>query len=162
MPAVPRQQPTAVALALLLGASMLGAFGLGACGGGAQPDLTAFCDRLTTAYGPGGALAADYSEDPSGAEAVVNELEAIHRVAPLEVEPSLAVIIDTTRRIIGVFSGAEGAVLDAAQLEDSGTASAELSRYAAAQCNLDLRWESPVVFVDPDKISGEVRLDVRG
>ena len=156
------RKPTAAALVLLIGALMLAASALTACGDDGQPDLGAFCERLAAAYGPEGALAADYSDDPSGAEAVVDELESIQRVAPLEVEPSLAVIIDTTRRIIGVFSGAEGAVLDAAQLEASGTASAELSRYAAAQCNLDLRWESPVVFVDPDKIPGEVRLDVRG
>ncbi|MCY3888879.1 MAG: hypothetical protein OXG50_03160 [bacterium] len=156
------RQPTAAALALVLGALMLVALALSACGNDDQPSLETFCGRLETAFSPEGALAADYSDDPSGAQAVIDELESIQRVAPLEVESSLAVIIDTASLIIGVFSGEESAGLDAAQLEESGTASAELGRYAAEHCGLDLDWDSPVVFVDPDRIPGEVRLDVRG
>ena len=141
---------------------MLAALVLNACGDDNQPSLESFCERLETAFGPEGALAADYSNDPSGAQAVVDELESIRRVAPLEIESSLAVIIDTASLIIGVFSGEESAGLDAEQLEASGTAAAELARYASDHCGLDLAWDSPVVFVDPDKIPGEVRLDVRG
>ncbi|MCY3861157.1 MAG: hypothetical protein OXG67_04200 [bacterium] len=156
------RQPTAAALALVLGALTLAALSLSACDNDDQPSLETFCGRLETAFSPEGALAADYSDDPSGAQAVIDELESIQRVAPLEVESSLAVIIDTASLIIGVFSGEESARLDAAQLEESGTASAELGRYAAEHCGLDLDWDSPVVFVDPDRIPGEVRLDVRG
>ena len=141
---------------------MLAALALSACGNDDQPSLETFCGRLETAFGPEGTLAADYSDDPSGAHAVVDELESIQRVAPLEIESSLAVIINTASLIIGVFSGEESAGLDAEQLEASGTAAAELARYAAAHCGLELDWDNPVVFVDPDKIPGEVRLDVRG
>lgn len=156
------RQPTAAALALVLGALTLAALALSACGNDDQPSLDAFCGRLETAFGPEGALAGDYSDNPSGAQAVVDELESIHRVAPLEIESSLAVIIDTASLIVGVFSGEESAGLDAAQLEASGMAAAELARYAAEHCGLELDWDSPVVFVDPDRIPGEVRLDVRG
>ena len=156
------RQPTAVALALTLGTLTLAAVALSACGNDDQPSLETFCERLETAFGPEGALAADYSDDPSGAVAVVEELEALRRVSPLEVEPSLVVINDTARIIIGVVSGEEDTSLDADKLEESGTASAELARYAAEHCGLDLDWKSPVVFVDPDKIPGEVRLDVQG
>lgn len=141
---------------------MLVALVLNGCGDDYQPSLETFCGRLETAFGPEGTLAADYSDDPSGAQAVIDELESIQRVAPLEIESSLAVIIDTATLIVEVFSGEESAGLDAAQLEASGTAAAELARYAADQCGLDLDWDSPVVFIDPDKIPGEVRLDVRG
>ena len=154
--------PTAAALALLLGALALAALALSACGDDDQPSLATFCQRLEAAFGPEGALAADYSDDPSGAQAVIDELGSINRVAPLEIESSLAVIIDTASLIIGVFSGEERAGLNAAQLEASGTAAAELARYSAEHCGLALDWESPVVFVDPDRIPGEVRLDVRG
>ena len=156
------RQPTAAALALLLGALALAAMVLNACGNDDQPSLEAFCQRLETAFGPEGALAADYSDDPSDAQAVIDELESIHRVAPLEIESSLAVIIDTASLIVEIFSGEESAGLDAEQLEASGTAAAELGRYSAEHCGLELEWDSPVVFVDPDRIPGEVRLDVRG
>ncbi len=136
--------------------------GLSACGDDDQPDLSAFCQKLETAFGPEGALASDYSDDPSAAEAVVDELEAIRRVAPLEIEPSLATINATASLIIEAFDNPEDLTLDAEQLQQSETASVELARYSAEHCGLRLDWESPVVFVDPDKIPGEVRLDVRG
>ncbi len=157
-----RRQPTAAALALLLGALAFAAAGLSACGDDDQPSLATFCERLETAFGPEGALASDYSDEPSGAQAVIDELESIQQVAPLEIEPSLAVISETASLIIGVFSSTEGTELDAARLEASGTAAAELARYSSEHCGLELNWESPVVFVDTDRILGEVRLDVRG
>lgn len=157
-----RRQPTAAALALLLGALALATVALSACGNDDQPDLSVFCERLETAFGPEGALASDYSDEPSGAQAVIDELESIQQVAPLEIEPSLAVISETASLIIGVFSSTESSELNAAQLEASGTAAAELARYSSEHCGLELDWESPVVFVDPDRIPGEVRLDVRG
>ena len=159
------QQPTAATLALLIGASLLGALGVSACGGGDQPDLSVFCERLETAFGPEGTLAADYSDDPSGAEAVIDELASIQRVAPLEIEPSLAVIFDTSSLVITAFSGTEAAGLDAEQLAASGEAAAELNRYSIEQCGLELDWDSPVVFIDPDRadrIPGEVNLNVPG
>ena len=156
------RQPTAAALAQLLGVLALAALALSACGADDQPDLSVFCERLETAFGPDGALASDYSDEPSEAEAVMDEMESIQQVAPLEIEPSLAVISVTASLIIGAFAGTESADLDAAQLEASGTAAAELARYSLEHCGLELYWESPVVFVDPDRIPGEVRLDVRG
>ncbi len=136
--------------------------GLSACGDDDQPDLSAFCQKLETAFGPEGALASDYSDDPSAATAVVDELEAIRRVAPLEIEPSLATINATASLIIEAFDNPEDLTLEAEQLQQSETAAVELARYSAEHCGLRLDWESPVVFVDPDKIPGEVRLDVRG
>ncbi|WP_420619350.1 hypothetical protein [Candidatus Poriferisocius sp.] len=144
---------------LVLGALMLG---LSACGDDDQPDLSAFCQKLETAFGPEGALASDYSDDPSAAAAVVDELEAIRRVAPLEIEPSLATINATASLIIEAFDNPEDLTLEAEQLQQSETAAVELARYSIEHCGLRLDWESPVVFVDPDKIPGEVRLDVRG
>ena len=151
------RQPTAAALALLLGA-----LALTACGNGDQPSLEAFCQRLEAAFGPEGALAADYSDDPSAAEAVVGELEAIRQVSPLEIEPSLAAINATASLIIAALSGTESTGLDAEQIEESALAAAELARYSAEHCGLELDWESPAAFVDPDRIPGEVKLDVRG
>lgn len=136
--------------------------GLSACGDDDQPDLSAFCQKLETAFGPEGALASDYSDDPSAAAAVVDELEAIRRVAPLEIEPSLATINATASLIIEAFDNPEDLTLEAEQLQQSETAAVELARYSTEHCGLRLDWESPVVFVDPDKIPGEVRLDVRG
>lgn len=136
--------------------------GLSACGDDDQPDLSAFCQKLETAFGPEGALASDYSDDPSAAAGVVDELEAIRRVAPLEIEPSLATINATASLIIEAFDNPEDLTLEAEQLQQSETAAVELARYSAEHCGLRLDWESPVVFVDPDKIPGEVRLDVRG
>ncbi len=165
MPGVARRRPISVSLALLIGASMLGSLALSACGNDDQPSLEGFCERLETAFGPEGALAADYSEDPSAAKAVVDEFEAIRRVSPLEIEPSLAAIIETSSLVIAAFSGAETAGLDAEQLAASGEAAAELNRYSVEQCGLELDWVSPVVFIDPDRadrIPGEVNLNVPG
>ncbi|WP_420638580.1 hypothetical protein [Candidatus Poriferisocius sp.] len=147
----------------------------GACGGSDQPDLDAFCGRLETAFGPEGALASDYSDDPSAAQAVVNELESVREVAPLEIEPSLAVINDTMGLIIAAFgnpaggtdSGAESGAerVNAEKLQEAGIAAAELARYSGDHCGLVLDWEStqvPLVPADADRITGEVRLDVEG
>ncbi|MCY3578034.1 MAG: hypothetical protein OXH53_12035 [bacterium] len=154
-----RQRPTAAVLALVLGILVLG---FGACGDDDQPDLSAFCQKLKTAFGPEGTLASDYSDEPSAATAVVGELEDIRQVAPLEIEPSLAIISATASLIIEAFDNPEGSTLDAEQLKQSETAATELARYSARHCGLRLEWDSPVVFVDPDKIPGEVRLDVQG
>ena len=161
MQVVRRRQPTAAARALL-GALALGVLAFGACGGGDQPDLSAFCERLEAAYGPEGTLASDYSDDPSAAEAVVGELEAIRRVAPLEIEPSLAVVKEISRLIISAFDNPEKSGLDAELLEESEIAAADLARFSIEHCGLDLDWERPVVFVDPDRVTGEVQLNVRG
>lgn len=161
MPVVRRRQPVCAALSLL-GALALGALAISACGGDDQPDLSAFCERLEAAFGPEGTLASDYSGDPSAAEAVVGELEAIRRVAPLEIEPSLAVINETARLIIGAFDNPENSGLDAEQLRESETAATDLARFSIEHCGLDLDWERPVVFVDADRIPGEVQLDVEG
>lgn len=157
-----RRQPTAAALALTLGFLALAAIALGACGDDDQPSLDAFCERLEFAYGPEGALASDYSDDPSGSQAVIDELEAIRQVAPLEMEPSLVTIIDIARLIIAAIDNPEDSRLSAEQLSQSAIAAAELARYSADRCGLALDWESPAVFVDPDRIPGEVDLDVRG
>ena len=158
---------SAAALSLLLRALLLGALALTACGNNDQPNLEAFCQRLEIAFGPEGALAADYSDDPSGAEAVVDELEAVRQVSPLEIEPSLATITETASLIIAISSsteatGSNNTGLNAEQLEESAAASAELARYSAEHCGLKLDWESPAVFFDPDKIPGEVSLDILG
>ncbi len=156
------RQPTAAALAPTLGILALAAVVLSACGGGDQPSVEAFCQRLQTAFGPQGALAADYSDNPSGAQAVIDELEQVRRVAPLGIESPLTVIIETADLVIGVFSGQGGAGPGAAQLEASGTAAAELNRYSSEHCGLALDWHRPFVPADPDRIPGEVRLDVQG
>ena len=162
MRVVCRRQPTAAALARLVAPWLLAALVLSGCGSDDQPDISIFCERLEIAFGPEGALAADYSDDPSAAEAVVEELEAVRRVAPLEIEPSLVIVNETARLIIAAFSEADSASLDAERLEESAKAAADLAGYSAEHCGLALDWESPVVFVDPDRIPGEVKLDVRG
>ena len=162
MPGAPRRGPTAAVLATVLGVLALGA---SACGNDDQPDLSVFCQKLETAFGSEGTLASDYSDDPSAAEAVVGELEAIRRVAPLEIEPSLATINVTASLIIEAFDNPEGSTLDAEQLQQSEAAAAELDRYSAQHCGLRLDWKSPVVFADPDsadRIPGEVSLNVPG
>ena len=62
-----RRRP--IVAVLVLGALMLG---LSACGDDDQPDLSVFCQKLETAFGSEGALASDYSDDPSTAAAVVD------------------------------------------------------------------------------------------
>lgn len=159
---VRRRQPTAAALVWLVAPWALAALVFSSCGSDDQPDISVFCERLEIAFGSEGALAADYSDDPSAAEAVVDELEAVRRVAPLEVEPSLVIVNETARLIIAAFSSTESTGLDAEHLEESAKAAADLASYSAEHCGLALDWESPVVFVDPDRIPGEVKLDVRG
>lgn len=153
--------PEVSALALA-GALALWSVALAACGGGGQPSIGAFCERLEAAFGPEGALAADYSSDPGAAEAVVRELESIRRVAPLEIEPSLAVVNETAGIIIATASGARSGAIDVELLRQSEDAATRLARYSAGQCGLDLDWQSPAVPVEPDKISGEVDLNIPG
>ena len=161
MPVVRRRPRVAIGLSLL-GVLSLGAVAMGACGGEDQPDLSVFCQRLETAFGPEGALSSDYSDDRSGAVAVIDELEAIRRVAPLEIEPSLAVVNETSRLIIAAIDDPVNSELDAEKLRESETAAIELAEFSAEHCDLALYWDRPVVFVDPDRIPGEVQLDVRG
>ena len=166
MDKVGRRQPVAVALTLAL-ALVLFASTLVACGGDDQPDLAAFCEKLGVAFGPEGALASDYSDDPGAATAVVEELESLRQVAPLEIEPSLAVINETVGLVVAAFGDSEGTGLGALQeMEDEitayGEAAGELARFSSSQCALELDWERPVIVLDADRITGEVQLDVAG
>ncbi len=157
-----RSRPPATAVLALVGALALWSLALTSCGGGGQPSIGAFCERLETAFEPEGALAADYSSDPGAAEAVIRELESIRRVAPLEIEPSLAVVNETAGIIIAIASGDRSGALDAELLRQSEDAATRLARYSAGQCGLELDWQSPAVLVDPDRIPGEVDLNVPG
>ena len=161
MPVVRRRPRVAIGLSLL-GVLSFGALAMSACGGEDQPDLSVFCQRLETAFGPEGALSSDYSDDRSGAVAVIDELEVIRRVAPLEIERSLAVVNETSRLIIAAIDDPVNSELDAEKLRESETAAIELAEFSAEHCDLALDWDRPVVFVDPDRIPGEVQLDVRG
>ena len=163
---VGRRQPVAVALTLAL-ILLLGASTLAACGSDDQPDLAAFCEKLGIAFGPEGALASDYSDDPGAATAVVEELEALRQVAPLEIEPSLAVINETVGLVVAAFDDSEGAGLGALpEMEDEiaaySKAASELARFSSSQCTLELDWQRPVIVLDADRITGEVQLDVAG
>ena len=149
-----------------MGALAILALAAGACGNDDQPDLALFCERLETAFGPEGSLTSDYSDDPSAAKVIIDDLEAVRSASPLEIEPSLALIIETSILIIGAFKNPEDSGLDSEQATDqlleSGIAAAELASYSTEHCDLDLDWESPVVFVEPDRITGEVDLNVPG
>jgi len=148
-------------LAALLGL-VLAVLGPTACGGGSQPSLTAFCEQLENAFGPQGALAADYSADPELARAVVDELGSIRKVAPLEIETAMATIIETTDLIIDAFTEPAGTVIDPNQLEKSETAATQLAEYSMSNCGFSLEWSNPTVFVEPDRLPGEVNLEVPG
>ena len=148
-------------------ALLLGALALAACGNDDQPDLSAFCEKLETAFGPEGALASDYSDDPGAAVAVVEELEDVRRVAPLEIEPSLNVVNDMVSRVVAAFDDSEGAGLGVFQeleteVDAYSEAAAELAHFSISQCGLELNWQRPVFVLDADRITDEVQLDVAG
>ncbi|MYC57447.1 MAG: hypothetical protein F4X48_02485 [Acidimicrobiia bacterium] len=136
--------------------------GLLGCGNGEQPSLDAFCERLETAFGPQGALADDYSNNAARTQAVMDELESIRRVAPLEIEPSLAVVHEAVGLIIASFNDPSGTQIDSQKLQNSEMAAAQLNRYSVQNCDLELRWENPVLLLNPDRIPGEISLEVRG
>ncbi len=150
--------PNLAATAVLLCASL----GIAACSNNDQPSIEAFCSRLETAFGPQGALSADYSEDPNSAQAVVDELEDIRRVAPLEVEPSLVIINNMANQIVAAFGDPNTTAIDPQHLQESGLAAAELSNYSTQNCGLDLDWNNPVVLEEPNRIPGEINLEVPG
>ena len=164
MPVARRRLP--IAAVLLLAVAPL-AFAIGACGGEEQSDLVAFCEKLRVASGPEGALASLAPNDPDAAEVAAEELDSLHRAAPLEIKPSLAVINDTVDLVLTALSGAEAAAQDSLQKMDSemaaySEAATKLSRFAAEHCGLDLNPETPAIIFDEDRITGEVRLDVAG
>ena len=132
---------------------------IGACGGGDQSDLAAFCEKLRVASGPEGALASLAPTDPDAAEVAAEELDNLHRAAPLEIKPSLAVINDTVGLVLTALSSSDNAGQDSLQKMDSemaaySEAATELARFAAEHCGLDLNPETPAIVFDTDRITG--------
>lgn len=164
MPVVRRHLPIAAALLVAVAPLVMA---IGACGGGEQSDLAAFCEKLGVASGPEGALDSLAPNDPDAVEVASEELDSLHRAAPLEIKPSLAVINDTVGLVLTALSGSEAAGQESLQKMDSemaaySEAATELARFAAEHCGLDLNPDTPVVVFDADRITGEVRLDVAG
>ena len=164
MPVVRRRLPIAAVLVLAVAPIVVA---IGACGGGDQSDLASFCEKLRVASGPEGALASLAPTDPDAAEVAAEELDNLHRAAPLEIKPSLAVINDTVGLVLTALSGSDTAGQDSLQKMDSemaaySEAATELARFAAEHCGLDLNPETPAIVFDTDRITGEVRLDVAG
>ncbi len=164
MPVVRRRLPIA---AVLLIAVAPVALAIGACGGGEQSDLAAFCEKLRVASGPEGALASLAPNDPDAAEVAAEELNSLHRAAPLEIKPSLAVINNTVGLVLTALGDSEVAGQDSLQKMKSEMtayteAAIEVARFAADHCGLDLNPETPATILDADRIIGEVQLDVAG
>ena len=160
--------PAAAVLVLVVAASVLA---IGACGGGNQPDLVAFCEKLRVASGPEGALASLVPNDPDAAEVAAEELDSLHQAAPLEIRSSLAVINDTVGLVLATFSNSEVAGQESLQKMESemaayAEAATELAQFAADHCGLELNPETPATIfapdLNPDRIAGEVQLDVAG
>lgn len=153
-------QPAALVL-------LLAALALGACGGGPKADLATFCEKLGVAFGPEGAIASLPPNGTGSAEAVTDEMDALSQVAPLEIEPSLAVVKDTVSLLITAFSSPDetgqetlqGMRSEMAAYEE---AAGELALFSANHCDLALDWESPALAIDTNRITGEVQLDVEG
>ena len=164
MPVVRRRLPIAAVLLLVVAPIVVA---IGACRGGEQFDLAAFCEKLGVASGSEGALASLAPKDPDAAEVAAEELDSLHRAAPLEIKPSLAVIKETVGLVLTALSGSEASGQESLQKMDSemaaySKAATELARFAAEHCGLDLNPATPVVVFDEDRITGEVRLDVAG
>ncbi len=142
------------------------AIGLGGCGSGAGVDVDAFCEQLGVATGPEGALGS-LAADPDAAEAVFDEFESLRRLAPLEMEPPLEVIIETSRSMITAFAESDGSAYETLQrlrpeIADLTEASETLTRYAVEQCGLELRSVPVLTPTYTDQIQGDVNLDVEG
>ena len=164
MPVVRRQLP--IGAVPLLAVALI-VWAIGACGSGDQPNLAAFCEKLSVASGPEGALASLAPNDPDAAEVAAKELDSLHRAAPLEIKPSLAVINNTVGLVLTALGSSEAAAQNSLQEMNSemaaySEAATELARFAAEHCGLDLNPETPAVVFDADRITGEVRLDVAG
>ncbi len=167
MRVVRRRLPIVAVLLPAVAAFVLAVAAIGACGGENQPDLSAFCEKLRVASGPEGALASLAPNDPDAAEVAAEELDSLHRAAPLEVKPSLAVINSTVGLVLTALSGSEVAGQDSLQkmkgeMAAYSEAAIELARFAADHCGLDLNPETPAIIFDADRITGEVQLDVAG
>ena len=165
---VRRRLPVAAALLLTVAACVLA---MGACGGGGQPDVPAFCEKLRVASGPEGALASLVPNDPDAAEVAAEELDSLHRAAPLEIKSSLAVINDTVGLVLAAFASSERVGQESLQKMESemaayAEAATELARFADEHCGLELNPENPATILNPDfnpdRIAGEVQLDVAG
>lgn len=168
MAVVRRQLPVAAVLLLAVAAAALA---IGACGGGSQPDLAAFCEKLRVASGPEGALASLVPNDPDAAEVAAEELDNLHKAAPLEVRSSLAVINSTVGLVLAAFSNSEVAAQETLQKMEGemaayAEAATELAQFAADNCGLELNPETPTTILNPDfnpnRIVGEVQLGVAG
>ncbi len=168
MQAVRRRLPIAAALLLAVAACVVA---IGACRGGNQPGLAAFCEKLRVASGPEGALASLVPNDPDAAEVAAEELDGLQQAAPLEIKPSLGVINDTVGRVLSAFGSSEVAGQDSLQemeyeMAAYVEAATELARFAAEHCGLELNPEDPAPILNPDlnpdRIVGEVQLDVAG
>ncbi len=143
----------AIAALLLAGA---------ACGGGDQIELSAFCEKLSAAAAPEGALASLTPSDPDAAEVAAEELDRLHRAAPLEIKPSLAVVNDTVSLVLAAFSDSEVSGQDSLQRMDAemsayAEAATELARFAADHCGLELNPETPSIVFDSDRIRASPR-----
>ena len=164
MPVVRRRLPIAAVLLIAVAPFVLA---IGACGGEERSDLAAFCEKLRVASGPEGALASLAPNDPDAAEVAAEELTSLHRAAPLEIKPSLAVINNTVGLVLTALSDSEVAGQDSLQKMESEMtayteAAIEVARFAADHCGLDLNPETPATILDADRIIGEVQLDVVG
>ena len=168
MPVVRRRLPIAAALLMVVAACVLA---VGACGDGSQPDLSAFCEKLRVASGPEGALASLVPNDPDAAEVAAEELDSLHQAAPLEIKSSLTVINDTVVLVLATFGSSEVVGQESLQKMEGemaayAEAATELARFADEQCDLELNPERPATILhpdfNPDRIAGEVQLDVAG
>ncbi len=163
---MPNRQPVAAVLAPLLVAIALGV-AIGGCGGGDQPDLAAFCEKLGVASGPEGKLASLAPNDPDAAAVAAKELEGLRRIAPLEIKPSLTTINDTVGLVLVAFNRPEGDGQQTLQNLESemaayAEAAVELADFADEHCGLRLNPDVPTPIIDLDRITDEVELDVRG
>ena len=116
----------------------------GACSSEPERSVRALCEQLTLAQGLDEALA---TVDATGLVAASTALERAADVAPLDIEPQVAVIADTTAVLVATVDTAGGDRRDALQealrareAEAAAvTAAGEaVATWSAANCGLDL------------------------
>ncbi|WP_419919866.1 hypothetical protein [Candidatus Poriferisocius sp.] len=159
------RKPVATSLVTLLAAAAV-LSAMGACGGD-QPDLAAFCQKLGAASGPEGALASLAPNDPNAAEVAAKELEDLRRIAPLEIRPSLTTINATMGLVLAAFEDPDGNSRQSLQRMENEMAAyteaaSKLDGFAADHCGLELNPAIPAPTINPDRITEEVELNVKG
>ena len=128
--------PVALVLTLALSA--------GACSSGPERSAPALCEQLALAQGLDEALA---TADATGLVATSAALERAADVAPLDIEPQVVVIADTTAALVVTVDTAGGDRRDAlqealrareAEVATITAAGAAVATWSAANCGLDL------------------------